>query len=252
MLIHLLNRVNAMLQNRGRTSGLLLTFLFFVPLWMAAGGQTVRLKDHSDWWSILNENFRAPDIKAQNKDIDGGHFQVAGVTMGTDQLKDLEFKLGKAKFVERGDASNGREQVCYVSADDQMKMHLIFEFGEVESTFYLFTGGSGWRGSGLCAKSKQVSTGLGTASGLKLGITRDQLEASLGRPDVIVGDRLIYSRKVDKRNTPEEFETLRKEYPDKLNDKAAHERFDFQTVVMYIEARFANSKLNYLAVSRTS
>jgi len=252
MSIHLFNRLNAVLQNRGGTCGLMLTFLLLVPSWMTPDGQTVRLKDHSDWWSILNENFRSPDARAQNKDIDARHFQIAGVTLGSDQVKDLEAKVGKAKRLERGDASSGREQVCYVPADDQTKIHLIFEFGEVESTFYLFVGGSDWRGSGLCAKSKQVSMSSGTASGLKLGITRDQLEAILGKPDVIIDERLIYSRKVEKRTTPEEFETLRKEYPQKLSDKAAHERFDFQTVVMYIEARFANSKLTYLAVSRTS
>jgi hypothetical protein len=44
---------------------------------------------------------------------------------------------------------------------------------------------------------------------------------------------------------------MRKDYPRRLDDKEAHEMFDFYDVGIYIEARFLNSKLTYLAVSRT-
>jgi len=33
------------------------------------------MKDHSDWWSILNESFRAPEVKSQSKDLDPKQFQ---------------------------------------------------------------------------------------------------------------------------------------------------------------------------------
>jgi len=44
---------------------------------------------------------------------------------------------------------------------------------------------------------------------------------------------------------------MRKEYPESLSDKAAHEKFDSYTEEYYIEIRLVDSRLNYLAVSRT-
>jgi hypothetical protein len=138
-----------------------------------------------------------------------------------------------------------------VSAGGRQEIYLIFEFGEVESTFYLFTDGPDWNGSDRCVSSPTISASLSTAAGLRLGMPRSQLEAILGKPDAVLDGRLVYSRELNERTTPKEFEKLRKEYPQQLSDKAAHEKFDVQTVEIYIEARFANSKLAYLAVSTT-
>lgn len=212
--------------------------------------QSTRLNDHSDWWSILNEDSRGPNVKRNSKPIDDANFQIAGVAISDKQFGQAATKLGKAKEVERGDASTGRHQVCYQSAAGFEKVHLIFEFGEVEGTFYLFAGGQDWKGSELCVKSRTVSTSLGTSSGVKLGLGRPDVEAILGPPDVVKNDRIFYSREVRRRTTPEEFEEMRKDYPAKLTDEEAHKKFDFYDVDEYIEAWFVNSKLTYLAVSR--
>jgi len=53
-------------------------------------------------------------------------------------------KLGISAIIERGDASTGRSQACYVSARDGAKVHLIFEQGEVDFTYYMFVGGPAW------------------------------------------------------------------------------------------------------------
>ena len=127
-------------------------------------------------------------------------------------------------------------------------VHLVFEFGEDESLFYIFAGGRDWKGSNYCVRSTQVSGNLSTASGLRLGLAPQQLEDILGHPDATVGDTLFYFRQVHKKSTPAEFEEQRKEYPEKLSDALAHEKFDFHTVEQYIVAKFANSKLYYLAV----
>jgi len=216
----------------------------------ASRAQSTRLNDHSDWWSILNEESHGPEVKRNSKPIDDANFQIAGVAIGERQFEQLGAKLGKAKEVERGDASTGRHQVCYQSVEATEKVHLIFEFGEVEGTFYLFSGGQNWRGNELCVKSKAVSTGLSTSSGLKLGLGRPEVEAILGPPDAVKSDRVFYSREVRHKATRSEFEEQRKEYPEKLTDDEAHRKFAFFDVGAFIEARFVNSKLNYLAVSR--
>jgi hypothetical protein len=213
--------------------------------------QIVKMKDSSDWWSIYNEKYHAPEMKARNDDVDAKTFEIAGIRLGTDGFKEFAVKLGKATIVQRGDASTGREQVCYTSSAMAQKTYLIFEFGEDDSIFYLFTAGADWRGRGLCVRSKQVSADLRTGSGLKLGLSREQLKAILGEPDANAGDKLLYSRTIKKKSTSERFELQRKQYPEKLSDAEAHKKFDFYTVTAYVEARFTNKNLSYLAVSRS-
>jgi hypothetical protein len=72
----------------------------------------------------------------------------------------------------------------------------------------------------------------------------------LGSPDHVDGDRLFYSREIQKKTSPAEFDQMRREYPQKLSDKEAHEKFDYYDTTIYVEAHFGNSKLDYLAVSR--
>lgn len=211
-------------------------------------GQTARLEDNSDWWSYVGENFGAPQIKAKNRAIGSKSLLIAGIKLGS-PFKQITAKMGPATQVERGEAATSRDQLCYTSADNPGRVHLIFEFGEVESVFYLFTGGADWKGSELCAKSKQVSMNAKTASGLRLGLTKSQVESILGKADWDQGNRLVYSREVRRKTTAKELQHFRN--PESLSDQELHETFDFYTVDVYIEARFFDSKLIYLAVSNT-
>ena len=220
-----------------------------LALCMSAGGQLVKVKDSSDWWSITGGNFHSPELKSQSKEINPGNFEILGTHFRTNGFKGVTAKLGKASIVQRGDGDTGRQQVCYVAPKQNPTIHLVFEFGETDSIFYLFTGGADWKGSNYCVASTRVLADLSTASGLRLGLTPQQVEAILGRPDTTVGDTEFYLREFHRRSTPAQFEEQRKEYPDQLSDAVAHEKFDFCPVEQYIVTKFANSRLTYLAVS---
>src|SRR5271165_727837 len=90
------------------------TVFLSVLLLLAFPGQSTRLEDKSDWWSLLNEDSSVPGVPPQNKDLDAANFQILGVVLGN-QLEQITAKLGRARSVQRGDGSTGREQVCYVS-----------------------------------------------------------------------------------------------------------------------------------------
>ncbi len=209
------------------------------------------MKDRTDWWSINNGSSLRKNVKVGHENVAVGTFEIAGVNLGSDQFEKRAIKMGKAPIVERGDASTGRQQVCYVAADDARKAYLIFEVGEDESVFYLFNDGADWIGEKLCLRTKQVSISSGTNSGLKLGLTRAEVEAALGKADATFDDRLVYSREVREKTTSAEFEKLRNEYPEHLSDKVAHEKFDFYSIDIYIEARFGKSGMSYLAVEKS-
>lgn len=172
--------------------------------------------------------------------------------MEKDDPMQVEYKLGSVRSVERGDASTGREQLCYRSNKRNENLYLIFEYGEVDATFYLFEGGRNWNGSEFCASSRKVTRALGTPSGLRLGLTQKQVETILGKPDIVTSNRFVYFREVERKTTVAGFEEMRRDYPEQLNDKVAHEKFDFYTVETYIEARFGSAGLNYLVVSTST
>lgn len=231
-----------------------LVFLILgISLSASSASQTLRLKDRSDWWSLNNEKEPGLNVELAEKHFDTNNFKILGLSLETLDFDKVAAKLGKASVVERGDASYSRSQVCYVSGAGPDRINLIFESGEgLSSTVYIFRGGPDWKGSNLCVKSNRVSSGLTTGTGLRLGLSRAQVEAILGKPDSVESNRVAYCREFQREATKEEFERSRREYPAPLSDKLAHEKFDFVPVTIQIEARFKNLELNYLFVSTTS
>jgi hypothetical protein len=207
-----------------------------------------RLNDSSDWWSINREDSRIPNVKPSSHELQSSNFSLAGITLGKGGVEAITATLGQAPQIERGDASTGRDQLCYTSAANN-SVRVVFEFGEDESVYYLFSSGTAWSGSRYCVLSKRVSKDLSTPSGLRLGLTRFEVEAVLGHPDATTASEFVYSREFKKKTTPTEFATMRREYPVTLNDEEAHRKFDSYPVEQYVLARFADSKLVYLAVS---
>jgi len=217
------------------------------------GGQSIRMKDSSDWWSMNGEHYPVLTVKPVEEHFATQNFKILGLSLDTVDFETIASKLGKAPVLERGDASTGRSQVCYTSYAGSDKIHLVFEFGEGQSsTFYLFRGGADWNGSNQCVKSGKVTADLSTETGLRLGLSRAQVEAILGKPDFVKGDRIAYCREFYRKATKEEFEKSRQEYPGSFSDEAAHQQFDRILVTMQLEARFTNLQMSYLHVSTDS
>ena len=126
---------------------------FLVPaLLLGLAIQTARMEDNSDWWSLLNENSPETNVKPTKKGLADANFQILHIGVGS-QFQAIAATLGKAKSIQREDASTGREQVCYVPADSIGTTYLIFKFAEAQSAFYLFSGGSDWNGNNPCRVS---------------------------------------------------------------------------------------------------
>jgi hypothetical protein len=228
--------------------------LIVISTIVAARGDSraVRIADRTDWWSINNEDFHRQDIKPRNENIASKTLEIADVPLGHHQFEKLATRFGSAPIVQRGDASTGRQQVCYVAHEGSGNVYLIFEFGEDQSVFYLFSDGAPWNGRELCVRTNQKSMGPETGSGLRLGLPLDQVEAILGKADAAYGESLVYYRQLQQKTTPVEFDRLRKEYPEQLSDAVAHQQFDYYSVEIYVEARFGKSGLKYLAVSKSN
>jgi len=158
-------------------------------------------------------------------------------------------KLGKATMVQRGDASTGRQQVCYASLGAQEQVHLIFEQEEVGYTFYLFTDGPAWEGADRCVASNAISRSLATASGLHLGMTPAQVIAIIGKPTKRRENELVYSFSIRKKTSAKDLEEARERNPE-MSEKEFQANYGHYDLGTGIVAKFVDSKLTYLAVSK--
>lgn len=234
---------------------LLLSAFVVMPL-LALNAQRAKMAaDNSDWWSTLvsftNLRLDAPSTNLQRRYPMPSNFQIDGVTLGTEPEKTASKQFGKATQVVRGDGAYVRTQTCYVSTSPR-PVHLIFEedgegFG---SSFYLFDEGPNWNGSDRCAKSSHISINLRTASGLRLGATPSEVQAILGKPSTASSDRLVYVFEVRRKTTATALEQVRRANPN-LSDAELRDSFGFNYLHAYIEARFLNSRLTYLAVTKS-
>jgi hypothetical protein len=189
--------------------------------------------DDSDSWS-LTRDLTEPNIEPEKRVPSVSNFSILDIRLAdNDDSAHIIAKLGKTTFVIRGDAATGRIQACYVSPGNSSTVHLIFEQGELDYAFYLFSGGPNWHGSDLCRKSPLISSHLKTGSGLELGQTLSQVEAILGKPTAVWNDRWIYSGEV-------------------LVEPALQGKTgDSYYLDTEIEARFSNGRLTYLAAVKT-
>jgi hypothetical protein len=224
--------------------------LIFCSAWMVAGGasSTVRINDSSDWWSLLNEKSSETIVNPQHREPAASNLEVLGVELKEEQLQKIVSKLGQATIVERGDGAASRSQICYASSLESGNTLLVFEQGEINSSFYLFADSVNWNGREYCVRTERVSRQLRTASGLGLGLNQQEVEAILGQPSSASKDKLVYEFETEKKTPPVEFEKLRKRYPQQT-DKELRENFSNSTLSVHIEARFDPLGLHFFSAS---
>ena len=228
----------------------MLAFAFSFLLRAQDTSNTVRLADQSDWWSVLNENFYWPIEKPAGNQLSADNFEIAGMKLDRDpSFLSVKSKFGRTVTASRGTTSSARQQVCYVSQQNP-PVRLIFEEGDLSLSFYLVAEGQGWNGQALCAESASVSANLKTKSGLGLGISTTDVVKILGNADISSPDRLVYEREIEQQTPNDKLTELRKEHSE-MSEKDFHDNYDSYELELYIEARFTNGKLSYLAVSKT-
>jgi hypothetical protein len=228
---------------------LLANSLMLVPMPRTQSSPSGHMGDDSDWWSQLRMGGNGQTIHVEEREAGPSNFRILDVDLADNPFSKAAAKLGKAPIAERGDGAAGRSQVCYVSPQGSEKIHLVFENGEITDSFYLFAGGPDWKGSDLCVESSFVSKHLSVASGLRLGQTPAEVRGILGKPSEVIKNKLTYSFGIEKKSSAEDLDNQRRHHPE-LSEEDVRRNFESYYLSVYIEARFSQSSLVYLAISK--
>jgi len=216
----------------------------------AQAPSVVPASDKSDWWSLTASQSEENIGPVLHREISDKNYQIAGINLHDMELATVYEKIGEAHPVQRGDASTWREQACYKSRSSERPVYLVFEHGEVNTSFYLFNEATPWKGSGECAQTEKVSAATATASGLRLGMTPEQVVGVLGQPSVRKQNELVYAVEVKRQTAPDALARARQQHPE-LTEEQFRQDYATYDLTVLIRARFSRTKLVYLGVSVT-
>jgi hypothetical protein len=208
------------------------------------------LQDASDWWSVLNE-FHSRTVLKLRLPTPGAHLKILGVGIGENQFQELAELLGEAPVISRGETDSSRNQVCYMSTDENERVYVTFEEGPVSHAFYLFRSRKPWAGAEYCVATKEISPGLEADSGVHLGQSQREVLAILGPPSLIDEDRLVFNRGTLEHTPADQLQEFQRRMPG-LTEQQVKELFGTFNRTVFMEARFLDRKLSYLAVAEMS
>jgi hypothetical protein len=210
------------------------------------GLPSTRIPDDTDWWSTLRTDDEV--VKPEERELTKSNFRIAGIDLNEKMFDRAVKTLGKATEVDRGDASTGRHQLCYVSKGAKDKIYLIFEMGEVDFNFYLFEDGKIWSGMEQCVASSLITSALGTASGLQLGQAPSKVKAILGVPSKQTSEEWVYSFSVQKKASAKDLQHAQQENP-RMSKEEIEKNYGSYALGTGAVVKFRNGRVVYLNLS---
>jgi hypothetical protein len=122
---------------------------------------------------------------AKNVDIAAGDAAILGFSIGHATLKDVQAKLGSASVRRVSREEESDVSICYVSPADGTV--LVFYTGVMGggtdiTWFALWSHEAAYPHASRCTPSKLVTRSLSTESGVRLGLTKEEVERIVGKP----------------------------------------------------------------------
>lgn len=184
--------------------------------------------------------------KVHKEELDDTHISILGFAIGRHSLQDVQSKLGQAKILQAKEQAP--HQICYVSNKKEDGTAVIFEAGpiggwEYITAFSLVSSKANFKERNQCTKSPLVSTDVKTRSGIKLGLTKNQLTKILGEPTIEQGSNILYYYNIRQRMTEKEIEKMSKLWPEVIEDPYAD-------VSSFVEATLFHSEVVSISISK--
>jgi len=104
---------------------------------------------------------------------------ILGIKLDMNTLDAFERVLGASPLSKEGDAGEYFEWRCWAAANGDGTV-LVVGRGEVDAQVRVLGRGMRFAGRGACPKSKLVSRSLATSNGVRIGLTRAEIERKVG------------------------------------------------------------------------
>lgn len=176
--------------------------------------------------------------ESKDKSLDPSHFSILGVTIGQDNFKTLQSKLGTLQKCHSTE-HDGVDIAGYTGPNE----NVVFEFGEVGggdvTGFYI----SSLRAAAGCPLSQLPSkiSGLTTKAGVHLGMPKEEFLRIFGFPKSRTRGLWKYDWTREEKYSEEEI---------KKTADAGNAVENTYVVGITIEARFAKGILQYFYISK--
>jgi len=212
----------------------LVAFSLLLALSIPSSGQTRR--DEEPYCDDTSKRVEIADADAT----------ILGLTIGYSSLKDVQAKLGAAETARVSHEEESDISVCYTSPIDHTVV--VFYSGAMGgwkdmTRFAIWSPEAAYPHASQCASSELVSKSLATASGLRLGLTKKELEKIAG-PTKVGSASAKYEYLCRRQMTPEEIAGFK----DANNwDVTKDPYFDRMS---WIDVRYANSAASRLEIGR--
>lgn len=179
--------------------------------------------------------------------IDDSHFKILGFTVGEyTTLGDIQAKMGKAKMFY--DEDGAYDYLCYISKSD--KTIIVFGFQDnLLNKFMLASSEADFEECDQCTESSLVSKEVSTESGIKLGISKEQVISLLGEPPFQTPNKLSYHKYWQIKMTDAEIDRMCQLFPQHADYTRKNPYWD---TVGKINAIFSHNKLLSIELSKIS
>jgi hypothetical protein len=172
---------------------------------------------------------------------------ILGLTIGSASLKDVEARLGQTGSLPIGGNASASTTICYVSPTDGTVLTFSSSDmgGHVNVTeFALWSREAKFPNVSACKLSKLVSRSLSTSSGIRLGLSAQQLTDIVGTNPKTRRALVHYELTCRRKMTPDEM----KVFKTSVNwDVTGNPYID---VSSFVDARFASSGASSIAITK--
>jgi len=141
---------------------------------------------------------------AAEKDLSIEHRTILGITLGQANLVGVQRQLGEAKLWVDGDAATLEEKICYVTQGPDSLIVVFASNAEMAGTpenkltDVRILNTSAYTDRANCRSLSVAKDLVGTTSGLKMGIRRENVRRILGPPTEVDNSKWHYSWSIDR------------------------------------------------------
>jgi len=180
-------------------------------------------------------------------EIADGDATILGLGIGLSSLEDVQAVLGKSESVRVSKEEESDIALCYVLPADGTL--LIFYSGSMGgwkdvTSFSLWSQGTTPPGSQECVRSAKVSRSLSTKSGLKLGLTEQEVREIAGEPTSRDRSSVKYDYMCRRKMTDEEINGFKTANNWDVKDDPYFDK------TSWIEVRFNAGTASHIEVGR--